>query len=493
MARTPRKNPQAPTVVLPRALVTGIVSGDLTTGRGTNLPLADASTSYFNQSIANVRKAGDVYAAVRALARVSGDVSTAIAAYVRLANTSLRFEAYDSTHQLSADGATLLKSLCANFDNLGDYSFGFDNRQPIQSVTETLLREVMLTGATALELVLDKARMPFMLKPVSPSALRWKISDAATGKDTNKLIPWQLVLGHTIILDIPTFFYASLDQDPTVVYPKPPIEAAINTSIFQAEVIEDIRRVVRRSGHSRLVLSLVTDALLKAAPIDIKADSVKLQAWLDKVRADLSSDLSNLNPESALVLFDTVQAEYLNSEIGASADYGPLMELVDGTASTALRCPPSVLGKRMGGSQNVSSTESLLFIKQAAGIQAPVASVLSRAFTLAARLAGFDGYVKVKFDSIDLRPDNELAAFKAMSQAIILEQLSLGFLTDQEAADLLGTGLRAPGAPALSGTFFYKPNATATQLDPSTVATGGDPVKRAASGNAPTKAGGQSQ
>lgn len=497
MARKPtaKKSAAEQPTVLPRSLVVGVQTIDQSTGKAKNLPITDSSLLVFNKSIADVRTQPNVFEAIRLLRRISGDTSTAIASFVRMANTPLSFKVYDATHQLSDEGSLLIKGILTNLEVLNDYSMGFDERMGIRGLVDTLLAELLMTGAIGLELVLDKARLPFKLQPVSASKLKWKTGKTNTGKANVKIVPYQQAAGVEVELDVPTFFYAALDADPNVVYPKPMLEAAINTAVFAAEVVEDIRRVVKRSGHSRLVMKLITEELLKAAPPEIKMDSAKLGEWLEQTRTDLVTAVENLSPESALVLFDSIDATYLNSEIGASADYKPLVELVDGLEATALRTPPSVLGKRMGGSQNVSSTESLIFVKQAAGLHTPLAEVFSKAMTLALRLYGFDGYCKAEFASIDLRPESELEAFKSMQQQRVLELLSLGFLTDQEAAEQLGTGMRAPGAPPLSGTFFYgqKGPLDALGMTPES-ATSGDPGKRASAGNSPpSKAGGKSQ
>lgn len=495
MAKTPapKKTSQgsAP-LTLPRKLVAGIQTVDLSTNRGTDIPLPDASTFYFNKDIASIRTLSNAYDAMRALVKLSGDVAMSVTSYVRLANTELRFRVYDSSHQLSDDGTMLLRTWLASLSNLNDYTYGYDDRMPMSSVSETTLMELMLTGACAMELVLDKTRLPFRLQPVSPSKLKWRISELDTGNGINhKIIPWQQAQGATVMLDIPTFFTARLDHDVTLTYPKPPLESALNAAIFSAEVMQDIRRAVRRSGHSRLVVTLNTELLLKAAPLDVKGDASALQDWMEGVRSSLEGQIAGLNPESGLVIFDTVTAEYLNSEIGASADYGPLVDVVDGQTATALRTPPSILGKRMGGSQNVSSSESLLFLKHVAGLHNPAAAMFSRVFTLVVRLFGFDGYVVAEYQPVELRPVTELEAFKQMKQARVLELLSLGFMTDQEAAEELGTGMRAPGAPPLSGTMFY--GQSQASMDPGAVANGGDPAKRALTGDAPKKAGGKSQ
>lgn len=487
MARKPTS--KSDTVVLPKSLVVGVQTGTPATGKGEGSNLTNPNISYFNKGIADLRKETDIFKAVRILSRVSGDVATAVATTIRLANTPINFKVFDSNHQISDQGTLLMKSLVSRFNTVNDYSQGYDDRMALPQIIESLLSEVIHTGACAAELILDQQRLPYRINPVSPRSLKWKISKTKIGKTTNKIIPWQQVQGSTVELDVPTFFYAAMDQDVTIAQSSSSLEAALNTSIAHSELLEDIRRVVRRSGHSRLTMTLVMEQLLKAAPLDIKADPAKLTAWLDTVRSDLQSDLEELNPESALVFFDTVKAEYLNSTIGASSDYTSLLESSEGTQATSLRTPPSVLGKRMGGSQNTSSTESLLFIKTAGGIQPAVQTVLSKAMTLAIRLMGFEGYVIAEFDAIDLRPGHELEAFKQMKQSRVLELLNWGFITDQEAAEMLGTGMMAPGAPPLSGTNFMAAKPT---ID-TTPSPNGDPARRALTGNAPTKAGGKSQ
>lgn len=490
---TAKSSAAAAPLVLPRKLVAGIQTVDLSTNRGVDIPLPDAAPFYFNTSIQSIRSSANAYDAVRALVKISPDVSMAVTSYVRLANTEIRFKVFDTAQQLSDEGSQLLLSILTNLSHLSDYTYGYDDRIPLSGVSENMLNEILLTGACAMELVLDKVRLPFKLQPVSPSKLRWRISQIDTGNGINhKIIPWQQLQGATVMLDIPTFFSARLDHDVTITYPKPPLESALNAAVFNAEVLEDIRRAVRRSGHSRLVVTLNTEMVMKSMPIEARGDFNAQKAWMDEVRGSLESQIAGLNPESGLVIWDTSEVSYLNSQIGSASDYGPLMEIVDSQSSTALHTPLSILGKRTkGGSQTTSSTESLLFLKHVEGIRKPVEAVWSRALTLAIRLYGFEGHVEAKYDSVNLRPEDELEAFKQMKQARVLEQLSLGFITDQEAAQALNTGLRAPGAPALSGTMFLQQ--TKQAMDPAAMANGGDPAKRALTGDAPKKAGGKSQ
>lgn len=463
----------------------GVVSATPATGKDVGTALTNSLTAYFNNTLETLRNNGRTLEAIRTLARVHGDVSAAVSAAVRLSNTEMRARVYDSDHQLSADGSNLLRSVIARFNYAADYTDGFDDRMSVATCKEALLRSVPLTGACALELVLDKQRLPYRLQPVSVETLKFKVAKSKiTGGE--KVAPFQAGSDGDIDLNIPTFFYASLDQDLTTAYSYSPLEPAVNTSFFHAETVDDIRRVVRRSGHSRLVVKLLSEKLLNSAPMDVKADPEKLSAWVEQARVAVRDEIENLSPEAALVFFDTIEADYLNSEIGASADYKPLMETIDSILATALKTPAAVVGKRTsGGSQNTSSTESLLFIKTAEGLHTPVETVFSRTFTLSLRLLGFDGYVVCDMDPIDLRPEIELEAFKQMRQTRVLEQLSLGFLDDDEAGELLHTGPRAPGAPKLSGTMFH--NGQKSEAP----SPNGDPARRALTPDTPNSAGGK--
>ena len=479
-------------VVLKR-MMTGVATATPSTGKGVGANLTNNLTSYFNDTLANLRNTGQTLAAIRTLARVHGDVSSAVAAVVRLANTDLNMRVYDANHQLSPDGSNLLRSIIVRINNTFDYTQGYDDRMTLASVKETLLRSIPLTGACAMELVLDKLGLPFRLQPVSVELVKWKTSKVLLGADpksqTAKIIPYQPTAAGNVELDIPTFFYSALDQDTTSAYSASPMEPAVNTSFFHSETVDDIRRVVKRSGHSRLVVKLLTEKLIASAPPQVRTDPDKLAAWVEKTRVAVKDEIEKLGPESALVFYDTIEADYLNSEIGASADYKPLIETIDSILATALKTPAAIVGKRTsGGSQNTSSTESLLFIKTASGLHTPVQSVLSRALTLCVRLYGFDGYVVAEFKPIDLRPEIEIEAFTTMRQTRIIEQWGLGLLSDDEAAELLGTGPRAPGAPKLSGTMFHL-NGQNQTITPS---PNGDPAKTALTPETPSSAGGKS-
>lgn len=132
-------------------------------------------------------------------------------------------------------------------------------------------------------------------------------------------------------------------------------------------------------------------------------------------------------------------------------------------------------------------------LQMVAGIRRPVEAVMSRALTLAIRLlTGVDSYVKFTFNSVELRPEAELSAHRSVIAQNVMRQLSLGYLTDDEAAHKLGAFPRAPGAPNLSGTGFMDVNQQTTQPKDMTTDKDGAQQKSQNEGtsNGPSKSNG---
>jgi hypothetical protein len=185
----------------------------------------------------------------------------------------------------------------------------------------------------------------------------------------------------------------------------------------------------------------------------------------------------------------------MQSGTGTRVDYTPLLDVFVGQYSTGMKTPPSVLGLRMqSGSQGTGSVETMVFLKTARALQEPVETFFSRVLTLGARLAGADVTVWFKFDAPDLRPENEQQAFFAMRQTQILERLSLGWLSDDEAANLLGCFPRPIGAEDRSGTMFHSSSGASSAEDGPTFPgdTSQGKVLQAPK-KIPRKAGGKSQ
>lgn len=441
-----------------------------------------------NQRIRDRRTEIDPTLRMRNLVENNGLVSTTVVSMVRMAMSGASIWAYTTgTNEFSAEGLAAAETLLSTWDTVWDYTSGYADKRSLDMLIETMMYEVAQTGGVGAELVLNAARFPDQLVVFPYDSVSWKAKSGGGGRFPSQRKEAAGGGGESqdVDLNIPTVWVSESMKSADKVYALSFLSSGFSKLDHYEEFIEDMRRVIRQAGGPRLLIKLNYQNVVASAPPDTQADPTLLAAYLDAKRQEIQDVVNTLEPEDALVFFDMVEVDTADT-VGEKKDYKDLMETLSGSAASALKSNPSILGLRLGGSQNVASTESMLFMKIAEILQGPPEEVLSRALTLAVRLLGVDCYIKFKFDDIDLRPKNELEAHKSLKQARVLELLSLGFLSDEEASVMLGTGTRAPGAPPLSGTMFYE-----AKPPGNLPTTNQDTMGRQISPDGPTSAGGR--
>lgn len=396
---------------------------------------------------------------IRILNNHTSVLSSSVFHMVEMANTDLKVKATNRvTGQPDKIATDYLKSFVTSLDDPADTLKGFNHKAGLASLNATLLQEAILTGAVATELVLNgRDRSPSYIVPLPVEYIRWEERKANNKTKKNKLAGQMVPNFNGDTLDYPNIFYSALHQQANSILPVSMLNPAVGVVSNFARFMEDLHEVIDISGHSRLTVTIDREAILKYVPEDCMDDQAKRDAWLEQQRSAVGAALESLSPEQALVLFSDQEAQILQGN-NTKSDYSALLGTLLGILALSLKSHPSVLGLRIqGGSQNLSSTESLLAIKAASSLHRPVQEVWSRMGNLALRLAGFENLVcEAKFKEIELRPSLELESHKLIRQKRILEQLSLGLITDEAAVD----ALELPGLPEdyepLSGTKFYE-------------------------------------
>lgn len=413
----------------------------------TKLPKADRRLS--TTDVTAMRSGATTPDVIRDFLAASPDLSAAAFAYLRVGITNgYTAVAVNPDGSFNPEATALTQQIIQRMDMLPDYSTGFAGTWSLRSVSESMGKDILTYGALAAELVLDKARLPARIQPISTKNVKFY-------PDKGLLKPVQMVGSEEIDLDYPTFFYCALDQDLLDAYPSSMMEPAIKAVIFAEDFIADLQRVAKRAVHPRLYIKLVEESIRKYMPPEAQHDATKLQEYLNGVMTQVSDTVNGLAPEDALVLYDSIEADYLNNgNVSLGDEWATLQDLINAKLSTGAKTMPAILGHGVG-SQNVASAEALLFMKNAAGaITGKLNEIYSRLFTLAVRLFGHDVVVRFEYTPIDLRPDSELEAFKGQKQSRVLELLSLGFYSDEEAALHLTGKLPPTGFKTLSGTMF---------------------------------------
>lgn len=411
------------------------------------LPVPDRRL--LNTDLTSYQNQGDTRTALRNFVAASPDLSSAVFNYLRVGITrgyTAVAKNLDGTY--SPEGTSLLQQLLVRFDVLTDYSTGFSGVTSMRSNSEALGKELMLYGACALELVLGKDRLPRRLQPISVTNIKFIPDDKI-------LKPVQEISGAKVDLDVPTFFYTQLDQDLLQAYSSSPLEPALKPVLSSEDFQNDIRRIVKRVIHPRMSVKIDEEKFLNSLPQAIKASEEKVAAARSNIIGAIESKLNGLNPEDAIVFFNTLDFAVLDhGNTSLSDEYRVLSGIIDGKLATGAKAMPAVLGHGTA-SANIASTETMLFAKSAEGaVQAKLNEIYSRALTLAVRLFGLDVYVEFTYDPVDLRPDSELEAFKQTRQSRVLELLSLGLISDDEASLQLTGSLPPAGYVKLSGTLF---------------------------------------
>jgi len=420
----------------------------------TQSPLIRSDMLLANKDILEYRTSADSRQTIRDFRRASPDLSAAVVSYIRTGITSgYTAVARNPDGTVNPEGTAALQQILTRMNVLNDYSIGYDDGLSIRSLSEVWAQDLITQGACCGELVLDRMRLPEKIQPISTTQVRLFPSS-----DARKIVPKQFVSGQYIDLDIPTFFMVTLDADLTEPYPISPIEPAIQAVLFSADFMNDIRRVVKKAIHPRMVVTIDHDKFLKSVPQDISGDLAKINEYMTSVVDQVQAQINGLEPEDALVVFDLFGINIQDhGNTSLSQEYTVLQGLADAKLAAGAKVLPTILG-HAGGTSNTASAEVLLFMKSVEGsVWGKLNEMFSKVLTLGVRLMGHDVYVEFTYNAIDLRPENELEAFYAMKQSRVLEQLSLGLISDEEASIKLTGHLPPPGYKPLSGTQF-RPN-----------------------------------
>ena len=451
-------------------------------------PLLRKDRALANKDLLDYRAGSDTRQIIRDFTRSDPNLSAAVTSYIRVGVTSgYTAIARNLDGTVNPEGTSAVAQVLSRMNFLNDYTIGFDDGRSIRSLSESLARQVFQTGAMCGELVLDKNRLPSHIHPIATAQIRLFPST-----DAKKLVPKQFLAGQYIDMDVPTFFMVTLDEDLQEAYPISPIESAIQAVLFSVEFLNDIRKIVKKAIHPRVVVTIDEDKFKKNMPLEYQNDTAKINAYMTDVVSALENKINGLNPEDAIVMFDTIGIKVVDhGNTNLSNEYEAIQAMADAKMASGAKVLPTVLG-HSNGTSNTASAEVLLFMKFVEGtVWGKLNEFFSKSFTLAVRLMGYDCYVDFKYNDIELKPKSELESFNAMRQSRVLQLLSLGFISDEQASIELTGQLPPAGFKSLSGTGFMPLGSAVPAGDGNNGASnGGSTLNHATRPTTPTKPAG---
>jgi len=409
-------------------------------------PLRRTDRDLANTDRLAARRLGDTRKVIRDLVKASPDMSSAVSFLLRTGIPErYTITVRDMDGKINPAATALAGELLRRLTYLGNVDGSMGVQQGLQSLSESLSLELILDGAACLEVALDKARVPASFNAVSVTTLVMYDED-------NSFKLTQKIGGEEIDLDLPTIIYVTVDSLLTEAYPSSYIESAIQPTLADADFSNDVRRALKRAILPRLTATIDSEKVKKMTPPEILADADKFTAYKNELIASVESVVNDLNPEDALVSYDSVAYAFVDGGHDPSAIIERLQKVLNGKMVAGAKTLPVILGQAT--SSNASSAESLLYIKQANMLRVKLNEIYSRALTVAVRLLGQDCYAEFRYADIEMKPESELEAYKSMAQSRVLELLSLGMITDEEACLALTGNLPPAGYKPLMGTMF---------------------------------------
>lgn len=419
------------------------------------------------------RQSDDSRTLLKSLFKFDPDVSAALNAYLTMANTDFIVLARDLDGNIDREAT---KSIILAIEKIGrptDYTLGFQLKKTMRSIAEEMRYMCLLRGGIGAELVLDKQMLPEKIRNVDLSSVEWYERKSGEYK------PVQKIAGSNdeINLDIPTFFVSHFRKDPTSIYAHSSFVSAINTIAARQQVINDLYRIMRKTGFPRMAVQVVEEVLTKNAPENIRSDDIKLREWKAARMGEIRTLIEGLRSDQPLIHFDSVEPSMMNDQKpGAGIDITSVIETLNAQNQAALKTMATVIGRGASG-VNTGSVEARIAAMNADELNEPVAEILQNVFSFILHQAGFQGFAEVKFRKAELRPDTELEPQLALKTARLRQDLSDGLITDDEYHLWMYGRLKPDSAPDLSGTGFAAP----TENRAEEVSPNSDPLGRSVS------------
>lgn len=415
------------------------------------------------------RSSNDSRTLLKELFRTDPDVSAAVFSYLTMANTDPLIIWRDLEGQIDREATKTLLQMIKFMTVPTDYTLGFQMKQTLRAWAEEMRYMGLLRGGIGCELILNDKLMPSDLQQIDLVSVEWYEKKPGQYKPVQK----QAGIQGEINLDIPTFFVSYFKQDPTSIYAYSPFVSAVNTIASRQQVINDLYRIMQKTGYPRMDVKIVEEVLMKNCPPAIKTKDVELRAWVVARIAEVTAAITNIRPDQAFVHMDSVEPSVLNDKApGLGINIDSVIETLNAQNQAGLKTMSTVIGRGTSG-VNTSSVEARIAAMNADELNEPVASILTNIFSFMGHQQGLQGFAEVSFLKAELRPDLELEPQMMLRSSRLRQDLSDGLITDEEYHLMVYNRLPPDGAPTLSGTGFMMPvkagvdeNKTSPNSDP---------------------------
>ncbi len=403
------------------------------------------SKNWHNVDIANIQSFSSLRL-FKLFAANDSAFSASLYTHTRMMVDHARTTVYKTNNSVYAEGQTYIDGLIQKFNYADNYEDGFSHPNTmydqIGKIARNLLTSDNASGALFIQIdtpsykvnsfkVVDCDRVYFSGQVNSNVGPLYVISNA--GDDRNKAIPYIYEKSRKVPLDVANFLWQPLDSDAEQIVGNNPLRPALRNTFTKLEFLDNLRKVLRNQAWPKIKVVLDEEAVMNMAPPDVRNDKEKLIEFFNDYISDVREQLTNIEADQNIVVYNTItEMSFLESKV--KFDPRPIAQLLDSEAISALKAPPSTVGK--GGStktgEGLASAELVIFRRTIKALRTLVETLYSRAFTFALRMGGYQGYVKYKLNEFSLRPPEESAQFNSILVETIKTSWALGAIGEDE-------------------------------------------------------------
>lgn len=367
--------------------------------------------------------------------------SASLVTHIRMLSDNLHSSVKKPNGSDFKEGQAYLNSFIESMEVGNNYSNGFSQPNTLNDQITRLARNILTSDNAAGALFVE-------LNPDTYEAVKFNIldCDAIKFKEVEgKYIP--CITGYIntsftskgnitykeLELDVANFLWQPFDSDAAEINGNNPLRPGLRTTFTKMEFFDNLRKVLRNQAWPKIKVVISLESVMLSAPVEIQKDKKKLIEYTKDYLGTIESQLTGISADENIIVYDTIkEVSFLETE--KNFDPRPIQSLLNSDIISGYKAPPSAVGQ--GGStrtgEGLASAELVIFRRSIKALRKLIEDLYSRAFTLALRLSGRNGYVKSYYDEFSLRPPEEAAQFISIEQNSIIEAWLTGSISTVE-------------------------------------------------------------
>lgn len=365
--------------------------------------------------------------ALKIIRDINPDASMAVWNFLRLANQGHKVEVFDINGENDEEMQEYINEELA--PRLGKiYGGGTDQLINVLNLT------AYTQGAAAIEVELSKDLADVVdFHAIDPNRL-----DFVPDPETNELKLCQKQPGGRYTeLNAEQVFYAPLDPDVDDPYGRSPILPAVETIIFQAEVLADLKAVAHHQGHARFDISVSSQALIDNMPEEVLRDKEKTNEFVGNYMSAVEEAFADLEADDDFYHADTMKIETVGGTGGKSMDATDLIAILDQQVISSLKQLPILLGRNHTVTETHGSVQWEIQVAGVQSIQRLTKRLMEKAYTVALRARGSQSSVKVTFNEVRSKDRQAEAKAEATEIKNAISKVTQGWIDNDEAANTI--------------------------------------------------------